>query len=83
MELNSKAIQELIGQNAAKGVLRVYVWPWWAPDWTNGLAFAVACSENEAREMIIKENTFDPPTWGPCQVFDIVEKPAFCVYGGG
>jgi hypothetical protein len=63
--------------------LRLFVWSGFCPDYTNGLAFAVAESIEQAQELVTKENGYEPFEWGTLQVFDFTEARAFCVSGGG
>lgn len=61
--------------------LRLYVWSKFAPDWTDGLAVAIAESEEQARSMVVGEIGYSPGDWGPVDVIEI--KPAaFAVRGG-
>lgn len=61
--------------------LKLYVWNNFNPDYTSGLAFAVAASEQEARELVVKRNEREPYQWGDLTVLDIAPV-AFCVSGG-
>lgn len=62
--------------------LKLFVWTGFCPDWTDGLAFAIAKTEKKARAMIIADMKYDPYNWGNLEVTDIVEC-AHCVPGGG
>ena len=79
-----------------KPELLLYVWEQFSPDYKDGLAFAVAETEEQAKEMI-RVNLFgqeyvdkDPfclkqaerLEWGPMQVFRIDQSVAFAVIGG-
>jgi len=63
--------------------LKLYVWAEFAPNWKDGLAFAIAGSEDLARSLIINVAGLNPDDWGPVQVFDLDLPIAFGVYGGG
>lgn len=64
------------------GGLKLFVWSGFCPDYTDGLAFAVAETEDEARKMIGKARGFDPFEWGDLTVHSLAEKVAFAVSGG-
>lgn len=64
-------------------MLKLFVWAEWAPNYTDGLAFAIAETEEQARKLIYDERGFCTTEWGPCQVFDLNTPIAFSVYGGG
>lgn len=64
------------------GGLKLFVWSGFCPDYTDGLAFAVAKTEDEARQMIGKERGFDPFEWGDLSIHSLTEKVAFAVSGG-
>lgn len=64
--------------------LRLYIWPNFAPDYTGGLAFAIAESEEEAKEMIEKKSGYHykPTAWGKVEVKTMTIKLARYVDGG-
>lgn len=66
-----------------KSKLKLYIWTEFEPDYTDGLAFAIAETEEEARELVRKEEegvkVYD---WGKLEVKDI-SKCARSVSGGG
>ena len=65
--------------------LRLYIWTEFCPDWSDGIAFAVAESENEARAMIIKNLGFDPANsegWGNLRIVKTNVKLAYAICGG-
>lgn len=66
----------------ARKKLMLYVWQEFSPDWSGGLAFSIASSEEEAREMIIKDRGFSPGDWGDLSIHEVKEKCAFSVSGG-
>lgn len=63
--------------------LSLYVWKEFAPDYSRGLAFAIAKNEAQARELIIAALGVEPYEWGPCEVMPIDKPVAAAVYGGG
>jgi hypothetical protein len=67
----------------AKNKLQLYVWEGFSPDYTSGLAFAIAESLEEAQEIIKKEMTYDPCIWGELSVHSVKESFGKAVAGGG
>jgi hypothetical protein len=63
--------------------MKLYVWTEFAPDYKDGLAFAIAETMVQARGMVINVKGYGPEDWGPVQVFDLDEPIAFAVSGGG
>ena len=75
-------------------MLKLFVWPEFIPDYTDGLAFVVASNEKEAKKTLFnklrkeKENLCledieeDTKDWGPVEVYDIEKGLAFYVLGG-
>ena len=64
-------------------VMRLFVWDGFCPDYTDGLAFAVAENIEQAQEMVIKEKGYTPFDWGPLKEFDLSVPVAFAVSSGG
>lgn len=67
--------------------LRLYVWDDFMPDYTGGLAFAIATSETDAKKQIeIKwgyiDTTMPDHLWGACKSFPLTEPITFSVAGG-
>lgn len=63
--------------------LRLFVFSGFAPDYTDGLAFAIARDETEARGLIAESYGSEPYTWGDLTVHPVSEPIAFAVCGGG
>ena len=63
--------------------MQLYVWTDFSPDYTSGLAFALAKSEDEARALIIHEYGFTPSDWGTLKVHDLNTPFGQAVSGGG
>ena len=63
--------------------LRVFVWTGFSPDYTAGLAFAIARDESDAREQIKQEHGYDPLTWGTLKIYPVTRRMARSVSGGG
>lgn len=67
--------------------LKLFVWREFAPDYTTGLAFAIAENEKEAYDMVAakylaQNQPWIPADFGPVEVYEI-GKIAFSVTGGG
>jgi len=63
--------------------LKLFVWSGFSPDYSSGLAFAVAKSETEARELIELNRGYEVYTWGKLEILPINAKVARSVCGGG
>ena len=69
-----------------KSKLKLFVWTDFNPDWTSGLAFAIAKDEKEARKMIIKlysQGNHEPYNWGTLTIHPLTKKICDYVSGGG
>ena len=64
-------------------VMRLFVWPEFAPDYTNGLAFAIAETIQQAQEMIAEQKGYFPSDWGPCEEHSLGSPFAKYCNGGG
>jgi hypothetical protein len=62
--------------------LMLYVWTGFSPDYADGLAFAIANNEAEARVMIERELGLHVFTWGELSIHPLTERVAYCVQGG-
>jgi len=70
-----------------KKKLKLYVWTEFKVDYTPGLAFAIADSEDEAKKMLEKKGVRvfggNYSCWGDLTVHPLTKKIAEFVYGGG
>ena len=66
-----------------KPSLKLYVWTKFQPDYTGGLAFAVARSEVSAKKQILKSNGREVYAWGILSVHKLTSPISFSVSGGG
>lgn len=66
-----------------KKKLKLFVWTGFSPDYTDGLAFAVASDESEAKVMIEKDRGFGIYIWGNLHIYDLDTPVAYSVSGGG
>lgn len=62
--------------------LKLFIWTGFSPDYTSGLAFAVAKDEKEARALVEKQRGYQVHTWGTLEVRRIDQRVARCVSGG-
>lgn len=63
--------------------LRLYVWPEYCPNYADGIAVAIATSEEAAKAAVIAdEEGVDYKEWGPCEVREIEAGVAYSVHGG-
>lgn len=66
-----------------KKKLKLFIFTEFSPDYTDGLAFAIAKDETEARKMIIDKIGYKPYEWGNLEIVSLARKTARCVCGGG
>ena len=63
--------------------MRLYVWHGFAPDYTGGLAVALATSEAAARRQIVRYYGCHITNWGRLKIFPLGRSMAVAVAGGG
>ena len=64
--------------------LKLFVWTDFMSDYTEGLAFAIAENENQAKLMIIEKTKYNFDfNWGNLEVLSLDEPVAYGVAGGG
>lgn len=68
--------------------LKLYVWHGFGTDYTDGLAFAIASSEEEAKQLVLEyvdlnSDVFDDDEWGELTVHSLSTPIAGAVFGGG
>lgn len=62
--------------------LKLYVWKGFSPDYTDGLAVAIASSEEEACKMVQEDYGPDIGTWGTLEVHPLSRRFVAQVSGG-
>jgi len=62
--------------------LKLFVWEEFSPDWSGGLAFAIAKDETAARKMIEEKVGYSPTDWGKLTIYPMNKPIAFAVCGG-
>lgn len=63
--------------------MKLFVWTGFSPDYTGGLAFAIAKDESDAREQIIKQHGYNPHDWGTLTIHRTDRRVAKACSGGG
>ena len=66
-----------------KPELFLFVWAQFCPDYTYGLAFAIAETVEQAQKLIEQKRGYRPTDWGRVQQFPVTGPIAFHVDGGG
>ena len=66
-----------------KSKLRLFVFTDFCPDYTSGLAFAIASDEPDARRQIEKKLGYTPNDWGDLTIRALSRRYAEAVAGGG
>ncbi len=62
---------------------KLFIWSGFCPDYTSGLAFAIAKDETDARKQIEKESEYAVYEWGKLEIKPLSRRIARCVSGGG
>lgn len=63
--------------------LKLFVWTGFSPDYSGGLAFAIASDETDARDQVCKACGYLPNDWGKLEIKRIDRRFAAYVNGGG
>ena len=66
-----------------KSKLKLFIWTDFCSDYTDGLAFAIAKDEEEAKKLVEKETGYEVYDWGQLEVRQLRYRVARCVAGGG
>lgn len=66
-----------------KQQLSLFVWTGFCPDYADGLAFAIAKDETDARKQIEKDCGWAPYEWGTLTIRSLSRRYSACVSGGG
>ena len=66
-----------------KAKLRLFIWTGFCPDYTSGMAFAIARDETDARKQIEKERGHEVYEWGELEIKPLTRRIARSVSGGG
>ena len=63
--------------------LRLFIWTDYAPNYTGGLAFAIAKNETDARKQVIKKTGYEPDSWGDLKIKPLTRRTCEVCTGGG
>lgn len=63
--------------------LMLFVWTEFSPDYSGGLAFAIAQDESEARALIELDRGYAVYDWGDLMIYPLTSPVAKSVAGGG
>ena len=67
-----------------KTKLKLFIWTGFCPDYSDGLAFAIAKNETDAKKLVEKErNNLNIYDWGDLEIRPLSRRVARCVSGGG
>lgn len=77
------AVQAPQPQKKKRRRLKLFVFEGFSPDYTDGLAFALARNEEHAKELIEKAYGCRVGTWGTLVTFSAKKPVARAILGGG
>lgn len=63
--------------------MKLFIFTGFSPDYTSGLAFAIAKDEADAKKQIEAERGWEVIEWGTLEVRRLDRRVARCVSGGG
>ena len=63
--------------------LKLFIWNGFCPDYSGGLAFAIAKDQKDAEKLVIKEYNSIPYDWRTLEIKSLSRRIARCVCGGG
>ncbi len=66
-----------------KNKFKLFVWTDFCPDYTSGMAVALAHDETKARKLVVKEYSGEPYQWGELHIYPVTKTFAQCISGGG
>lgn len=72
-----------VDSSGTRKEMRLFVWTGFCPDWTDGLAFAIAETCEQAMAMITDKLGYGIVTWGTLEVHSMSVPVAYAVHGGG
>lgn len=65
-----------------KRKLKLFVWTDFCPDYTGGLAVAIAEDETDARKLIKKDRGYEVYQWGDLKIYPLTKRMTESVSGG-
>lgn len=63
--------------------MKLFVWTNFSPDYTGGLAFAVAENVADAIARVIEYHGYNPSEWGTLEILPLDTPVARSISGGG
>jgi hypothetical protein len=69
-------------KNRKVPTLVLFVWTDFCPDYSGGMAFAIAKDETEAKKLIQKDHNFIITSWGDLKIYPLTKRIAQSVVGG-
>ena len=66
-----------------KSKLKLFIWTGFCPDYSDGLAFAIARDETDARKLVEKDRGFGVYDWGELEIKPLSRRIARSVSGSG
>ena len=63
--------------------LKLFVWTGFCPDWSDGLAFAIAENIQQAKKLVEEKRGFEIYDWGDLEIKELNIPFAMSVSGGG
>ena len=66
-----------------KPKLKLYIWKDFSPDYSGGLAIAIAHTGGDARLLVEKERGYEVYNWGKLEIRPLTLRVARSVSGGG
>ena len=63
--------------------MKLFVWTTFSPDYTEGLAFAIAENVAQAMSLVIEQHGYNPSEWGTLKILPLDTPVARSVSGGG
>ena len=66
-----------------KSKLKLFIWTGFCPDYSAGLAFAIAKDEADARKLVKERKGLPVYDWGDLEIRPLSRRVARCVSGGG
>ena len=63
--------------------MKLFVWTTFSPDYTGGLAFAIAENVAQAMALVIERHGRNPIEWGTLEILPLETPVARAVSGGG
>lgn len=63
--------------------MKLFVWTGFSPDYTDGLAFAIAANLADAIALVIEHHGYNPSDWGTLEILPLDTPVSRSISGGG